>query len=76
MKRGLRRMKHFAALPQNMKRRLRAMKRSLAGFMFFVPFSPEKGHKKWWPDPESNWGHRDFQYAFFEEKIDKLLVDR
>ena len=32
--------------------------------------------QKWRPDPESNWGHRDFQYAFFEEKIDKLLVDR
>ena len=22
---------------------------------------PESGQKKWWPDPESNWGHGDFQ---------------
>ena len=22
---------------------------------------PERRQKEWWPDPESNWGHGDFQ---------------
>ena len=39
-------MKRFAALPQSMKRRWRAMKRSLAGFMFFLPFFAGKKAKK------------------------------
>ena len=39
----LRHMKHFAA--QNMKRRLRAMKRSLDRLHVFLPFSPKKGKK-------------------------------
>ena len=38
---------------------LRCMKRSLFRLHFFLP--SENKTKKWWPDPESNWGHGDFQ---------------
>ena len=48
---------HEARL-RRMKRFCRATKQSL--FRLHV-FLPEFGQKKWWPVPESNWGHGDFQ---------------
>ena len=31
-------------------------------------------HKKWWPDPESNWGHRDFQSLALPTELSCHLV--
>ena len=45
MKRAFRHMKHFAVLPQNMKRRSRAVKRSLDRLHVFLPFLLEKRQK-------------------------------
>ena len=42
-----------------MKHAWRRMKRSL--FRSHVFFAFGKKAKKWWPVPESNWGHGDFQ---------------
>ena len=31
-------------------------------------------HKKWWPDPESNWGHGDFQSPALPTELSCHLV--
>ena len=37
-------------------------------------YGAKKGIKKWWPDPESNWGHRDFQSLALPTELSCHLV--
>ena len=52
------RLTAYEAALRDMKRTFGAWSEAFSGFMFFWP---NFGQKKWWPDPGSNRGHKDFQ---------------
>ena len=45
-------------------------------FYYFLIFCKSKipiKYKEWWPDPESNWGHKDFQSFALPTELSGLV---